>query len=134
MSLAGPNSSPEEQRLEVLLSSYEKNLRTEVFFIRQKDMASLLELLPQQDDLIRAIGALFQSITLLPPQETLLRKRLAAADALREGNRFELDRAMQAVRDELEEMNAARIRIRQVRQISKSIYQEKPTSLLQDWA
>jgi len=66
MSLAGPNSSPEEQRLEVLLSSYEKNLRTEVFFIRQKDMASLLELLPQQDDLIRAIGALFQSITLLP--------------------------------------------------------------------
>lgn len=120
--------------MEVLLSSYEKNLRTEVFFIRQKDMASLLELLPQQDDLIRAIGALFQSITLLPPQETLLRKRLAAADALREGNRFELDRAMQAVRDELEEMNAARIRIRQVRQISKSIYQEKPTSLLQDWA
>ena len=47
--------APLPARLENLLATYEKNLRLEVFFIRNKDTASLLEILPQQGDLIGAI-------------------------------------------------------------------------------
>jgi hypothetical protein len=64
-----------------------------------------------------------------------LRARLLAADAIREGNQLEIAHEADELKNELQEMNAARIRIRQMRHISKTAYvQEEPTSRLQDWA
>ena len=64
-----------------------------------------------------------------------LQKRLEAADALRESNKKALDQAMQEVSSELEQMNGARQRIRQMRQLSKSMYQESnEPARLQNWA
>ncbi len=126
--------SPEEERLENLLSAFEANLRREIFFIRNKETGNLLELLPQQGDLIQAIAALVERITLPEPRATALRNRLATADALREANRAEAERITEEMRRELEEMNQARQRIRQVRHLSKSIYSDPPTSRLQNFA
>jgi ABC-type phosphate transport system auxiliary subunit len=73
---------------------------------------------------------------LLPPaQAEALQKRLEAADALRESNKQTLEQAMQEVSSELEQMSGARQRIRQMRQLSKSMYQETSTpARLQNWA
>jgi hypothetical protein len=122
-------------RLERLLSLYEKNLRLEVFFIERKDIESLLDILPAQGDLINAITPMLADLRLPPAMAETLQERLEAADALRESNKQALDQAMQEVSAELEQMNGARQRIRQVRQLSKSMYQEsQPTARLQDWA
>jgi len=122
-------------RLENLLATYEKNLRLEVFFIRNKDTVSLLEILPQQGDLIRAIEGSLEGLELEPAAAAALRKRLSEADALREANRIEVDRVTEELKNELQEMNAARVRIRQMRHISKTTYsQEERPSRLQDWA
>jgi len=126
---------PLPPRLENLLATYEKNLRLEVFFIRNKDTESLLELLPQQGDLIRAIEGSLEGLELAPAAAAALRKRLSEADALREANRMEVDRVTEELKSELQEMNAARVRIRQMRHISKTTYsQEERPSRLQDWA
>ena len=129
-----PAPSADEERLEKLLSNFEANLRREIFFIRNKETENLLELLPQQGDLIQAIVAIVERITLPEPRATALRHRLASADALREANRAEADGITDEMRRELEEMNLARQRIRQVRHISKSLYAEKPASRLSDFA
>ena len=129
-----PAPSADEERLEKLLSSFEANLHREIFFIRNKETENLLEILPQQGDLIQAIVAIVERTTLPEPRATALRHRLAAADALREANRAEADRITDEMRRELEEMNLARQRIRQVRHISKSLYAEKPASRLSDFA
>jgi hypothetical protein len=122
-------------RLERLLSLYEKNLRLEVFFIERKDIESLLDILPAQGDLINALALILSDLRLPPAQAEALQKRLEAADALRESNKQALDQAMQEVSVELEQMNGARQRIRQVRQLSKSMYQEPSApSRLQNWA
>lgn len=122
-------------RLENLLTKYEKNLRLEVFFIRNKDTASLLEILPQQGDLIRAIEEMVPTLELSLAAGEVLRKRLSEADAFRETNRREIDRGIEQLKNELQEMNAARVRLRQMRHISKTTYaREEPTSRLQDWA
>lgn len=122
-------------RLENLLATYEKNLRLEVFFIRNKDTVSLLEILPQQGDLVRAIEGSLEGLELSPAAAAALRKRLSEADALREANRMEVDRVTEELKSELQEMNAARVRIRQMRHISKTTYsQEERPSRLQDWA
>lgn len=122
-------------RLENLLATYEKNLRLEVFFIRNKDTVSLLEILPQQGDLVRAIEGSLEGLELSPAAAAALRKRLSEADALREANRVEVDRVTEELKSELQEMNAARVRIRQMRHISKTTYsQEERPSRLQDWA
>ncbi len=127
--------APLPARLENLLATYEKNLRLEVFFIRNKDTASLLEILPQQGDLIRAIEEMMPTLGLPDATAAVLAKRLAEADALREANRMEVDRGVEELKNELQEMNAARVRIRQMRHISKTTYtQEEPTARLQDWA
>lgn len=127
--------APLPARLENLLATYEKNLRLEVFFIRNKDTASLLEILPQQGDLIRAIEEMMPTLDLPDATAAVLAKRLAEADALREANRMEVDRGVEELKNELQEMNAARVRIRQMRHISKTTYtQEEPTARLQDWA
>ena len=126
--------STDEKRLEVLLSTYEKNLRTEVFFIRRNEAQNLLELLPQQADLAFAISELLQKIDLPPAKAEAIKKRLAVADALREGNRSELDRVVETMKAELEELNLARLRIRQMRQISKTAYHTQEPGQLQDWA
>ena len=128
-------SSAQPPRFEHLLSLYEKNLLLEVFFIERKDIESLLELLPAQGDLITAITGILAELRLHPLESDLLQKRLEAADALREKNKLLLDEAMQEVSSELEQMNGARQRIRQVRQLSKSMYQEpSATPRLQNWA
>ncbi len=129
-----PAPLPDEQRLEKLLSTFEANLRREIFFIRNRESANLLELLPQQGDLIEAIATLLPRLELPEPRASALRRRLAAAEALREANRVEADRIASEMRRELEEMNLARQRIRQVRQMSKSLYTDKPASRLSDFA
>lgn len=60
MLISKPTISNDEKRLEVLLSTYEQNLRTEVFFIRRNEAQNLLELLPQQADLAFAIAEIIQ--------------------------------------------------------------------------
>ena len=138
MLIRKPQPKPEEglsDRLERLLSLYEKNLRLEVFFIGRKDIESLLDILPAQGDLINALTPMLSDLRLPPAQAEALQKRLEAADALRESNKQALDQAMQEVSVELEQMNGARQRIRQVRQLSKSMYQEPSApARLQNWA
>ncbi len=122
-------------RLETLLSVYEKNLRLEVFFIERKDIESLLDLLPAQGDLVQALTEILTNLKLPPAASEAFQTRLEAADSLRESNKQALDQAMQEVSSELEQMNGARQRIRQVRQLSKSMYQETTTpARLQNWA
>ena len=138
MLIRKPQPKAEEglpDRLEKLLSLYEKNLRLEVFFIGRKDIESLLDILPAQGDLINALTPMLSDLRLLPAMADALQKRLEAADALRESNKQALDQAMQEVSVELEQMNGARQRIRQVRQLSKSMYQEPSApARLQNWA
>ena len=128
--------SPLPPRLEQLLSLYEKNLQLEIFFIQRKDIESLLDLLPAQGDLIVAISKLLPSVRLPAGETEVLQKRLEAADTLRDSNKAALDQSMQEVQEELEQMNLARQRIRQARQLSKTMYQVDPgtSSRLQDWA
>jgi hypothetical protein len=122
-------------RLENLLSLYEKNLLLEVFFIERKDIESLLDLLPAQGDLLQVLVSILPDLRLPETSAEALQKRLEAADALRESNKKSLDAAMQEVSVELEQLNGARQRIRQVRQLSKSMYQEtSASSRLHDWA
>jgi len=126
--------STEEKRLETLLSTYEQNLRTEVFFIRRNEGENLLELLPQQADLAFAISELLEKIDFAPAKAESIKKRLAVADALREANRSELDRVVESMKAELDELTQARVRIRQMRQISKTAYHTQEPSQLQGWA
>jgi len=131
-----PPAQQEEikKRLEKLLGAYEKNLRLEVFFIHKNDTASLLDILPSQAELIEALTGLLRVVQLPAEEAEALTLRLAAADALRESNKAALDHAMEAVRDELEQMKAASHRIRQVRHLSKSLYKEQPASRLHNYA
>ena len=122
-------------RLENLLSLYEKNLLLEVFFIERKDIESLLDLLPAQGDLLQALVSMLSDLRLPEISAATLQKRLEAADALRESNKLALDQSMQEISAELEQLNGARQRIRQVRQLSKSMYQETSApARLQNWA
>ena len=134
MLISKPSISSDEKRLEVLLSTYEQNLRTEVFFIRRNEAQNLLELLPQQADLAFAIAEIIQKNNLPVAKADAIKKRLAVADALREGNRSELDRVVETMKAELDELNLARLRIRQMRQISKTAYLTQEPGQLQDWA
>ena len=123
------------ERLEKLLSLFEKNLRLEVFFIERKDIDSLLDILPAQGEIITVLTSLLADLHLPPIKAEAFNKRLEAADALRESNKKSLDIAMQEVSAELEQLNGARQRIRQVRQLSKSMYQETSApARLQNWA
>jgi hypothetical protein len=132
---AEPPAPPaEEKRLNSLLSAFEENLRREIFFIRNKEVENLLELLPQQGDLIVAISEIVERIKLPEPRASTLRRRLAAADAMREANRAEADRVTAEMQRELEEMNLARQRIRQARHLSKTIYKEETGSRLSGFA
>jgi hypothetical protein len=127
MLIRKPQPKAEEglpDRLERLLSLYEKNLRLEVFFIERKDIESLLDILPAQGDLIQALSSMLPDLRLPEALAEALQKRLEAADALRESNKKALDQAMHEVSSELEQMSGARQRIRQMRQLSKSMYQE----------
>lgn len=122
-------------RLEQLLSFYESNLQLEVFFIGRGEFDKLAELLPTQGSLMEALTELLTNLKLPPAESQALQKRLEAADALRESNKQALDQAMQGVSSELEQMNGARQRIRQMRQLSKSMYQESNApARLQNWA
>ncbi len=129
-----PAPPAEEKRLDILLSAFEENLRREIFFIRNKEVENLLELLPQQGDLIVAISEIVERIKPPEPRASALRRRLAAADAMREANRTEADRVTAEMRRELEEMNLARQRIRQARHLSKTIYKEESGSRLSGFA
>ena len=124
----------DEERLDSLLSAFEENLKRETFFIRRKEAENLLELLPAQGDLIIAISEIVERIQLPEPRSTALRKRLAAADAMREANRAEADQVTADMRQELDEMNLARQRIRQARQLSKNLYKEETGSRLSGFA
>jgi len=121
--------------LEQLPAFYEKNLQLEVFFIGRKEIEKLLELLPIQGSLIKALSEELATLKLTPAESNLLQKRLEAADALRESNIRALDQAACDTKSELEEMNRARLRIKQARQLSITMYQDSDdTSRLQDWA
>ena len=129
-----PAPLSDEERLGILLNAFEENLRREIFFIRKKEAENLLELLPAQGDLIIAISEIVERIQLPEPRASALRKRLAAADAMREANRVEADRVTAEMRQELDEMNLARQRIRQARQLSKNLYKEETGSRLSGFA
>lgn len=130
-----PSGDALPARIEKLLSLYEKNLQLEVFFIGRKDIESLLDILPAQGDIINALTPMLSDLKLPPAQAELFQKRLEAADALRESNKLALDQAMQEVSAELDQMNGVRQRIRQVRQLSKSMYQDTShPARLQNWA
>jgi len=104
MLIRKPQPKAEEglpDRLEQLLSLYEKNLRLEVFFIQRKDIESLLDILPAQGDLINALTPMLSDLRLPPTMAEALQNRLQAADALRESNKQALDQAMQEVTTEL---------------------------------
>lgn len=81
-----------------------------------------------------AISEIVERIQLPEPRAAALRKRLAAADAMREANRAEADRVTAEIRQELDEMNLARQRIRQARQLSKNLYKEETGSRLSGFA
>jgi hypothetical protein len=122
-------------RLEQLLSFYESNLQFEVFFIGRREFDKLVELLPTQGSLIEALTGILANLKLPPAESQALQKRLEAADILRDSNKQTLDQVMQEVSSELEQMNGARQRIRQMRQLSKSMYQESnEPARLQNWA
>ena len=122
-------------RLEQLLAFYEKNLQLEVFFIGRKEIEKLLELLPVQGSLIKVLTEELSTLKLPPAESKALKIRLEAADALRESNIKALDQAAIEAKSELEEMNRARLRIKQARQLSITRYQvSDDTSRLQDWA
>jgi hypothetical protein len=123
------------ERLDQLLAFYESNLRLEQFFIGRREIDKLLEMLPTQGSLIQALTESLSTLKLPPAESEALRKRLEAADDLRESNRKALDQAMAEVKGELQEMALARQRIRQARQLSNTMYQQSNTpSQLQDWA
>lgn len=129
-----PAPPTDEERLDSLLIAFEENLQRETFFIRRKEAENLLELLPAQGDLIMAISEIVDRIQLPEPRAAALRKRLAAADAMREANRAEADQVTAEMRQELDEMNLARQRIRQARQLSKNLYKEETGSRLSGFA
>ena len=129
-----PAPPTDEERLDSLLKAFEENLRREIFFIRRKEAEHLLKLLPAQGDLIMAISEIVERIQLPESRAAALRKRLAAADAMREANRAEADRVTAEMRQELDEMNLARQRIRQARQLSKNLYKEETGSRLSGFA
>lgn len=126
--------SADDKRLELLLKTYEDNLLSEVFFIRNNEPENLLELLRQQEDLLIVIANLSKKLSMSPGKRQDYQRRFEAAEAIRASNRKELANFLEAVKAELEEMNLARLRIRQMRQISKSTYYQQTPSLLQDWA
>jgi len=126
--------SADDKRLELLLKTYENNLLSEVFFIRNNEPENLLELLRQQEDLLVVIGDLSKKISIPLAKRQNFQRRFEAAEAVRASNRNELADRLEAVKTELGEMNSARQRIRQMRQISKSTYYQQTPTLLQDWA
>lgn len=135
MLIRKPEAQSLPPRFENLLTTYEKNLQLEVFFIREKNTERLLEILPQQGDLIRAIEEILPTLQLGSDGEAALRKRLEDADAMREANGKAIEEGVAALKNELHELNAARVRARQMRHISKTTYtQDEPASRLQDWA
>jgi hypothetical protein len=122
-------------RLEQLLAFYEKNLQLEVFFISRNEIEKLIELLPIQGSLIKTLKEELSTLKLPPAESKALQIRLEAADALRESSVQALDQAASDTKSELEEMNRARLRIKQARQLSITMYQDSAeTSRLQDWA
>lgn len=126
--------TPEARRLEATLSRYEKNLDLESFFIMKKDIQSLLELLSAQGSLIEEIVKILESIELKGPAAMDLDSRLGAADAKREQNRIAFDGIFNAVKSELEEMNHARLRIKQARTLAKTNYTDEEPARLENWA
>ena len=126
--------SAEEERLEVLLTRYEKNLELEAFYIRKKDIESLLEILPAQGSLIEALSGILGTIRVDPADRPALDRRLAAADAKREENRKAFEADFDSVKKEVEEMSAARLRLKQVRTLSRTAYTDEEPVRTENWA
>ena len=126
--------SADDERLELLLKTYENNLLSEVFFIRNNEPENLLELLRQQEDLLIVISDLSKKMSISPAKRQIFQHRFEAAEAIRASNRKELADRLEATKTELGELNSARQRIRQMRQISKSTYYQQTSTVLQDWA
>lgn len=122
------------ERLEILLTRYEKNLELEAFYIRRKDIDSLLEILPAQGSLIDSITAILGTIQVHPAERAALDRRLGAADAKREENKRAFEAEFNAVKKELEEMNAARVRLMQVRKLSRTAYTDDEPVRTENWA
>jgi hypothetical protein len=122
------------ERQEILLTRYEKNLELEAFYIRRKDIDSLLEILPAQGSLIDSITAILGTVQVSPAERVALDRRLGAADAKREENKRALEAEFNAVKKELEEMNAARVRLMQVRKLSRTAYTDDEPVRTENWA
>jgi len=123
-----------EDRLEAVLSRYEKNLELEAFYIRKKDISSLLEILPAQASLIDVLTAILGTIQAGSSERAVLDRRLAAADAKREENRKAFEADFDAVKKEIDEINAARLRLKQLRTLSRTAYADEDPVRIENWA
>jgi hypothetical protein len=124
----------DRERLETLLTALEKNLELESFFIGRKEIPNLLEMLPGQGDVLRAVVELSGKIPLGAGEAAEVNRRMAAAAEHRERNQKLLQECIAAAKAELDELNVARRRLQQMRTLSKSIYAEPEPSRLENWA
>ncbi len=120
--------------METLLISLEKNLELEAFFIGRKEVENLLELLPAQGDILRALRELYQKIPQESQEALEIDRRLALAAESRQRNQKLLDECICAAKTELEDLNSARRRLQQMKALSKNIYADPEPSKLENWA
>jgi hypothetical protein len=84
--------------------------------------------------MIELMTGILRTLRVSGDRAQALEKRLAAADAKRAENMRAFTEAADAVRTELEEMNQARLRLKQARTLAKSNYADPEPSRLENWA
>lgn len=125
---------PGRHRLESLLAALERNIELEAYFLSRKEIGELLELLPGQADLLKALVEMADTLELTSGEAAEINRRLGSVDEKRAKNRLQLDELILSARSELEELNAARRKLQQMRTLSKNFYADPEPSKLEDWA
>jgi hypothetical protein len=121
-------------RLESLLAALERNVDLEAYFLSRKEIGDLLELLPVQSDLLKSLVDLAETLELTSSEAEELNRRLGSVDEKRAKNRLQLDELILSARSELEDLNAARRKLQQMKTLSKNFYADPEPSQLEDWA
>jgi len=122
------------KRLECLLVALERNISLEGYFLARREVEYLLEILPGQRDILKALTDLAENLDLSAAEADNLNKRLACAALKRARNRNLLDDLIKSAKSELDDLNAARVKLQQMRSLSKTIYAEPEPFRLEDWA
>jgi len=127
--LSSSSSSPQDLvKLDSLISLFEENLRAESFYIAQKDIPSLLELLPRQEEILAALHPLWDGLKGNVSVAPRLLQRFEKLTSLRAQNEDALQQLLDNVKVELGDVNSALRRILQLRQKSKGLYKEGGSS------